>query len=274
MGSIPKRILTIAGSDSGGGAGIQADIKTITVLGGFAMSALTALTAQNTLGVDAIYEIPADFVRKQISAVASDIGVDAVKTGMLANAEIIETVAAMIRELRIELVVVDPVMRAKGGAALIRDDAVETMIQELIPGAFLLTPNIPEAELLSGREIKGIADMKKAAAAIHRLGPRHVLVKGGHLDGSYLRLVDILYDGADFHEFSSPRVATNDTHGTGCTYSAALTTLLAQGFPVLQAVAEAKEYIAAAIGSSLRLGAGHGPTNHLAPVLQKWRQEP
>ncbi len=274
MGSIPKRILTIAGSDSGGGAGIQADIKTITVLGGFAMSALTALTAQNTLGVDAIYEIPADFVRKQISAVASDIGVDAVKTGMLANAEIIETVAAMIRELRIELVVVDPVMRAKGGAALIRDDAVETMIQELIPGAFLLTPNIPEAELLSGREIKGIADMKKAAAAIHRLGPRHVLVKGGHLDGSYLRLVDILYDGVDFHEFSSPRVATNDTHGTGCTYSAALTTLLAQGFPVLQAVAEAKEYIAAAIGSSLRLGAGHGPTNHLAPVLQKWRQEP
>lgn len=272
MHNKPKRILTIAGSDSGGGAGIQADIKTITVLGGFAMSAITALTAQNTLGVQGIYEIPADFVRKQIASVVSDIGVDAVKTGMLVSGEIIKTVAAMIRESGIDLLVVDPVMRAKGGASLIRDEAVAALVQELIPLAFLVTPNIPEAELLSGREIKNIADMKSAAQIIYRLGPRHVLVKGGHLDGSFSQLVDIFYDGAEFHEFNAPRIDTRDTHGTGCTYSAALTTFLAQDYPVLQAVAGAKEYITAAIRYSLRLGAGHGPTNHLAPVAQNCRQ--
>ncbi len=272
MHSTPKRILTIAGSDSGGGAGIQADLKTITLLGGFGMSAITALTAQNTMGVQGIYEVPADFVRQQISSVVSDIGVDAVKTGMLASGEIIKTVSALIRELRIELLVVDPVMRAKGGAALIRDEAVETMTCELIPQAYVLTPNIPEAQLLSGREIKNIEDMKLAAMAIHRLGPRHVLVKGGHLDGSFSQLVDILYDGTKFHEFSAPRVETKDTHGTGCTYSAALATLLAQGCPVIQAVSGAKEYITAAIKYSFRLGSGHGPTNHLAPVAQGLRQ--
>ncbi|MDI6726075.1 MAG: bifunctional hydroxymethylpyrimidine kinase/phosphomethylpyrimidine kinase [Smithellaceae bacterium] len=264
----PKRILTIAGSDSGGGAGIQADLKTITALGGFGMSAITALTAQNTLGVQGIYEIPADFVKKQITSVVSDIGVDAVKTGMLANAENTSAVAAMIREFRIELLVVDPVMRAKGGASLIREEAVRTMVKELIPLAYLLTPNIPEAELLAGMKINKIEHMKQAAQAIRRLGPKNVLVKGGHLDESYAELVDVLYDGVEFHEFSAPRIDTRDTHGTGCTYSAALATLLAGGLPLPLAVREAKEYITEAIRRAFRLGAGHGPTNHLAPLLR------
>lgn len=264
----PKRILTIAGSDSGGGAGIQADIKTITALGGFGMSVITALTAQNTLGVQGIYEVPADFVEKQFTSVISDIGVDAVKTGMLANAEMIARVAVLIRKWRIELLVVDPVMQAQGGAALIRPEAVKTLVKELIPLAYLLTPNIPEAEVLAGRKINKIEHMKRAAQAIGQLGPKNVLVKGGHLDESYTELVDVLYDGVEFHEFPAPRIDTRDTHGTGCTYSAALATLLARGLPLPAAVRGAKEYITEAIRSAFRLGAGHGPTNHLAPVLR------
>lgn len=265
----PERILTIAGSDSGGGAGIQADLKTITALGGFGMSVITALTAQNTLGVQGIYEVPADFVEKQFTSVISDLGVDAVKTGMLANSEMIARVAALIREWRIELLVVDPVMQAKGGASLIRQDAVQTLVKELIPLAYLLTPNIPEAEVLAGMKIRKIEEMKRAARAIRRLGPKNVLVKGGHLEGAEMR--DILYDGVEFYEFSAPRIDTRDTHGTGCTYSAALATLLARGLPLPEAVREAKGYITEAIRSAFRLGAGHGPTNHLAPVLRDLR---
>jgi hydroxymethylpyrimidine/phosphomethylpyrimidine kinase len=260
----PKRVLTIAGSDSGGGAGIQADLKTITVLGGFGMSVITALTAQNTMGVTGVHEVPPDFVKEQFDAVASDIGIDAAKTGMMANASIIRVVAAKIREYHIDILVVDPVMVAKGGKSLIRDDAKATLIQELVPLAFLITPNIPEAEELAGMRIDTVADMKRAAAAIQRLGARSVLVKGGHLAGD---ATDILYDGTSYHEFTARRIETKDTHGTGCTYSAAIATMLAHGKTVSDAVRDAKTYITEAVRHAFRIGAGHGPTNHLAPIL-------
>jgi hydroxymethylpyrimidine/phosphomethylpyrimidine kinase len=233
----PVRVLTIAGSDSSGGAGIQADLKAITVLGGFGMSVVTALTAQNTLGVQEIHEVPPAFVAAQFDAVATDIGIDAAKTGMLANSEIIRLVAGKIREYGIKRLVVDPVMAAKGGTALIREEAKRTLIAELIPLALVLTPNIPEAEVLSGMRIETLADMREAARIIRDLGAGHVIVKGGHLDGD---AVDLLYDGGQFQEFVSPRIVTADTHGTGCTYSAAIATGLAFGRDVAEAVAQAK----------------------------------
>ena len=260
----PVRVLTIAGSDSGGGAGIQADLKTITVLGGFGMSVITALTAQNTLGVHGIHDVPTEFVEAQFDAVAGDIGIDAAKTGMLASSEVIRTVAGRIRRYGIEKLVVDPVMVAKGGARLIREEAKKTLIAELIPLAFVLTPNIPEAEVLAGIPIKAIEDMKEAARIIHHMGARHVVVKGGHLSGD---AVDLLYDGCEFWEFASPRIATEDTHGTGCTYSAAIATALATGKDVAGAVTQAKRYITEAVRYAWRLGGGHGPTNHLAPLF-------
>ena len=258
-----KRVLTIAGSDSGGGAGIQADLKTITALGGFGMSVVTALTAQNTLGVHGIHDVPPDFVAMQFDAVASDIGVDAAKTGMLSSPEILRVVAVKIRQYAIDKLVVDPVMVAKGGAKLIRDDAREMLIELLIPLALVVTPNIPEAEALTGLSISGPESMREAAVRILALGARHVVVKGGHLDGD---AIDILYDGRRFHEFSGRRIQTRDTHGTGCTFSAALATGLAKGLEVAEAVAEAKRYVAEAIRHAFRIGGGHGPTNHLAPV--------
>lgn len=266
-----KRVLTIAGSDSGGGAGIQADLKTITALGGFGMSVITALTAQNTLGVTGIHEVPADFVAMQFDAVASDIGIDAAKTGMLASVEIMRLVAAKVRQYGVEKLVVDPVMVAKGGARLIREDAVETLVTELIPLACVVTPNIPEAEALSGMPIAGPKDMRIAAAVIHKLGARYVVIKGGHLPGA---ATDILYDGSRYYDFSAERIETGDTHGTGCTFSAAIATGLADGKSVRDAVAAAKNYIREAIRHALRIGGGHGPTNHFAPVFQeieRWR---
>lgn len=263
---ISKRVLTIAGSDSGGGAGIQADLKTITALGGFGMSVITALTAQNTMGVTGIHEVPPDFVALQFDAVASDIGVDAAKTGMLASAEILRVVAAKIRQYAIEKLVVDPVMVAKGGARLIREDAREALIRDLIPLAFIVTPNIPEAEVLTNLSIVGPEDMRAAAALIHERGARHVVIKGGHLDGA---ATDILYDGRRFYEFTTQRIATRDTHGTGCTFSAAIATGLADGKSVHDAVAAAKEYIQEAIRHAWRIGGGHGPTNHIAPLFRQ-----
>lgn len=260
----PFRVLTIAGSDSGGGAGIQADLKTITVLGGFGMSVVTALTAQNTLGVHGIHDVPPSFVALQFDAVATDIGIDAAKTGMLATAEIIRIVAGKIRQYGIDKLVVDPVMVAKGGTSLIREEAKETLIAELIPLAFVLTPNIPEAEVLSGIRIETLDDMKAAAKIIKKMGAKHVVVKGGHLSGD---AVDILYDGKEFREFRSQRIATGDTHGTGCTYSAAIATELAFGRDVTAAVTEAKRYITEAVRHAWRVGGGHGPTNHLAPLF-------
>ena len=261
----PVRILTIAGSDSGGGAGIQADLKTITVLGGFGMSVITALTAQNTLGVQGIHDIPPAFVAAQFDAVATDIGIDAAKTGMLATSEVILVVAGKIRDYGIEKLVVDPVMVAKGGMSLIREEAKKTLIAELVPLAFVLTPNIPEAEVLSQTRIATLDDMKNAARIIRDLGARHVVVKGGHLAGD---AVDLLFDGREFRTFSARRIETADTHGTGCTYSAAIATNLGRGMDVPGALAAAKRYITEAIRHAWRVGGGHGPTNHLAPLVR------
>ncbi len=260
-----KRVLTIAGSDSGGGAGIQADLKTITVLGGFGMSVITALTAQNTLGVHGIHEVPANFVEKQFDAVATDIGVDAAKTGMLSSSEIMRTVAGKIEEYGIKKLVVDPVMVAKGGAMLIKQEAKKTLATVLLPLAFVITPNIPEAEELTGIKITTVEDMKKAARAINRMGAKNVFLKGGHMSGDAL---DVLYDGRDFHELISERIDTKNTHGTGCTISAAIATGLAQGMDVFEAVKRAKDYITMAIKYSLCIGGGHGPTNHIAYLFR------
>jgi hydroxymethylpyrimidine kinase / phosphomethylpyrimidine kinase / thiamine-phosphate diphosphorylase len=261
-----KRILTIAGSDSAGGAGIQADLKAITLLGGYGMSVLTALTAQNTLGVQAIHEVPADFVGKQIDAVLTDIGADAIKTGMLANAEIIEVVAGKIRQFRMRKVVVDPVMVAKGGAPLLQKEAAEALIDRLIPLALVATPNLHEAATLAGLKVRSIEDMKKAARRIHEMGSKYVVVKGGHLKGD---AVDILYNGKTYEEIRVPRIETKNTHGTGCTFASALATLIAQGELVADAVRKAKAFITLAIQSGFPLGKGTGPTNPFAYVLKE-----
>jgi hydroxymethylpyrimidine kinase/phosphomethylpyrimidine kinase len=239
-----KRILTIAGSDSGGGAGIQADLKAITLLGGYGMSVLTALTAQNTMGVQAIHEVPAAFVEKQIDAVLTDLGADAIKTGMLASAEIIEAVARKIRQYRMKAVVVDPVMVAKGGALLLRKEAEETLIRRLIPLGLVVTPNLYEAAVLTGLNVRSIGEMKRAARRIHEMGPRYVVIKGGHLRGE---AVDILYNGKTFDEIKGPRIDTRNTHGTGCTFASALATLIAQGSPVSDAVRKTKDFVTLAI---------------------------
>ncbi|MFC4768370.1 bifunctional hydroxymethylpyrimidine kinase/phosphomethylpyrimidine kinase [Effusibacillus consociatus] len=255
------RALTIAGSDSGGGAGIQADLKTFTVLGVYGMSALTAITVQNTLGVHGIYNLPLEAIEKQIDAVVTDIGVDAVKTGMLSQVPIIELAAAKIRQHRIRNLVVDPVMVAKGGARLLEASAQNALIEHLLPVAQVVTPNLPETEVLIEREIRTVDDMREAAKRILEFGPRTVVVKGGHLAGD---AVDIVYDGENFYELASPRIETRHTHGTGCTFSAAVTAELAKGKNVLEAVSVAKEFITCAISDSLELGGGHGPTNHWA----------
>lgn len=261
-----KRVLTIAGSDSGGGAGIQADLKTISALGAFGMSVITALTAQNTLGVQGVFEIPPDFVGKQFDSVLSDIGADAAKTGMLANSAILKITAKKIREYRLEKLVVDPVMFAKGGAPLLAPEARETLIRELLPLALVATPNIPEAEALASMTIRTIDDMKEAAVKIAALGTRNVLVKGGHLEGP---ATDVLFDGRHFQSFSSERIDTRNTHGTGCTYASAIATGLARGLSIAGAVELAKQYVTAAIRFSLSLGGGQGPTNHMAFLMRE-----
>jgi hydroxymethylpyrimidine kinase/phosphomethylpyrimidine kinase len=254
-----ERVLTIAGSDSGGGAGIQADLKTITVLGGFGMSALTALTAQNTREVTAVHPVPPEFVLRQIEAVASDIGVDAAKTGMLASREIVEAVAEGIRRFEIRPLVVDPVLVSKGGHALLAEDARESLVGLLFPLADLVTPNLPEARLLSGLAAETDEERRRAAQVLHERGARAVLIKGGH--GSGREATDLLFDGTTFTEFSAPRLHTRNTHGTGCTYSAAIATFLARGLGLVKAVEAAKAFITDAIRFSLPLGTGHGPTN-------------
>jgi hydroxymethylpyrimidine/phosphomethylpyrimidine kinase len=261
-----KRILTIAGSDSGGGAGIQADLKAITLLGGYGMSVLTALTAQNTLGVQAIHEVPATFVEKQIDSVLSDIGADAIKTGMLANAEIVEVVAKKIKQYRVKKVVVDPVMVAKSGDSLLRKDAQDALIKRLIPLAMVITPNLMEASVLTGFKVRSIEEMKKAAHWIYELGSKYVVVKGGHLKG---KAIDLLYDGEKYEEIEGPRIETKNTHGTGCTFASAIAALLAREDTVSEAVRKAKIFITMAIQSSLDLGKGTGPTNPSAYVLRE-----
>jgi len=261
------RVLTVAGSDSGGGAGIQADLKTITLLGSYGSSAITALTAQNTLGVNGIHAAPAKFVEEQIEAVLSDIGADCAKTGMLFSAAIIRAVAAAIEKYHV-LTVVDPVMIAKGGATLLQPEAVAALREELIPRCYLLTPNLPEAEALTGLVIRNEADMERAARQLQELGAHSVLLKGGHLDGA--EAIDLLLDGATLHRFVAPRLATRNTHGTGCTFSAAIATGLAQGWPLPEAVGRAKDFLQAAIATAFPLGAGHGPVNHWQGAKSPW----
>ncbi len=261
-----KRILTIAGSDSGGGAGIQADLKAITLLGGYGMSVLTALTAQNTVGVQAIHEVPARFVETQIDSVLSDIGTDAIKTGMLANAEIVEVVAKKIRQYGVKKVVVDPVMVAKSGDSLLRKDAEDALMKRLLPLSTVVTPNLPEASVLAGFKVNSIEEMRKAAHRILKLGAKHVVVKGGHLRG---KAIDLLYDGKRYEEIEGRRIETRNTHGTGCTFASAIATLLARGETVPEAVKKAKTFITMAIQSGLPLGKGSGPTNPFAYILRE-----
>ena len=256
------RILTIAGSDSGGGAGIQADLKTIAVLGGFGTSVVTALTAQNTVGVSGIFEVPPDYIAQQFDAVASDIGVDAAKTGMLVTPRVVRLIAQKIVEHRIPCLVVDPVMVSKSGDALLSGEAQRTILEALIPLATLVTPNLPEAAVLAGMPVRTPDDTRRAAERILASGVRNVLVKGGHLEGH--QAIDLLYDGETFVEFPSERIPTQNTHGTGCVYSAAIATLLGHGHPVQEAVRQAKAFITTAIRHSLPLGRGHGPTNPCA----------
>jgi hydroxymethylpyrimidine/phosphomethylpyrimidine kinase len=258
--------MTIAGSDSGGGAGIQADLKTFAALGVYGTSALTAITAQNTVGVTAVHEIPADVIAAQIKAVLDDIGADAVKTGMLSSSAIVEVVARELRRNGVERLVVDPVMIAKSGDPLLKEEAVEALRTRLVPLAAVVTPNIPEAEVLTGMTITSQEDMRRAAEQILGMGARGVVVKGGHLEGP---ATDLFYDGSDFHEFTAPRIDTVNTHGTGCTFASAIAAGLAQGLPVIDAVARAKEYVTEAIRRSFPIGQGHGPLNHF---YQLWGQ--
>ena len=253
------RALTIAGSDSGGGAGIQADLKTFFALGCHGMSALTAVTAQNTVSVSGIYEVPPDFVIAQIDAVVSDIGVDSAKTGMLGSAPVVEAVAKAIEAHSITKLVVDPVMVAKSGDALLAQDAVTAVRERILPLATVVTPNRPEAELLAGTSIRSVADMRAAARELHEAGATSVLVKGGHAGGD--EAIDVFFDGEGFLELEAPRYNTDDTHGTGCSLAAAITAHLAKGDDLVTAVRAGKEFVTGAIRHGLRLGVGHGPVN-------------
>ncbi|MCI0824522.1 MAG: bifunctional hydroxymethylpyrimidine kinase/phosphomethylpyrimidine kinase [Chloroflexi bacterium] len=259
---VPKA-MTIAGSDSGGGAGIQADLKTFSALGVYGSSTLTAITAQNTVGVTMVHEIPIDIIVAQIDAVLSDIGADAVKTGMLASSAIVETVAQEMERHHVSRLVVDPVMVAKSGDRLLREDAVEALRTRLIPLAAVVTPNIPEAEALTGLKIETDEDVRRAAEAIVQLGARAVVVKGGHREGP---ATDLFYDGVRFQEFSAPRIDTVNTHGTGCTFASAVAAGLAKGLEVVESVELAKDYVTEAIRRSFPVGHGHGPLHH----FYKW----
>ncbi len=253
-----KRILAVAGSDPGGGAGIQADLKTITVLGGYGLSVITALTAQNTRGVQAVHPVPPAFVAAQMKSILSDIGVDVVKTGILANAEIISAVAARLKSCRIRKIVVDPVFLAGGGEALTEPAALPALKAALLPLAYVVTPNLAEAAALTGLKVKTVSDMEKASRAIAKLGPANVLIKGGHLAGEP---IDVLFDGEGIYHFRAERVSGEDRHGTGCTFSAALATSLAQGYDLVDAVSKAKSFVTLAIRSSFPIGRGAWPAN-------------
>jgi hydroxymethylpyrimidine/phosphomethylpyrimidine kinase len=262
---VKGRVLIIAGSDSGGGAGIQADIKTVTMLDAFAMTAVTALTAQNTEGVFGVLPIPPDFIRQQIEIVLDDIGADALKTGMLHDAAVIETVAAVISERAAAVpLVVDPVMVAKGGAPLIEKGAIDTLKRLLLPRAAVLTPNLPEAEILAGHTIGDLAAMRATARELLALGCRAVLLKGGHLPGD--TVYDVLATAAGLRVWDSPRIESRHTHGTGCTLASAIAAGLAQGMAIEPAVDRARLYVQRAIASAPGLGHGHGPLDHAHPL--------
>jgi hydroxymethylpyrimidine/phosphomethylpyrimidine kinase len=259
------RVLIVAGSDSGGGAGIQADIKTVTMLDAFAATAVTALTAQNTLGVFGVLPIPPDFIRRQIEVVLDDIGADAVKSGMLHSAAVIETLAAVLNERAKGVpLVVDPVMAAKGGARLIEPDAIAALRQLLIPRAAVLTPNLPEAEILTGTPIGDVAAMRRAGERLLALGCRAVLIKGGHLAGTVV--TDVLAADTTTRVWESARIDTPHTHGTGCSLASAIAAGLAQGLAIERAVDRARCFVRRAIATAPGFGRGHGPLDHAHPL--------
>lgn len=258
--------LTVAGSDSGGGAGIQADLKAFAAHGVFGTSVITAITAQNTVGVNGVLELPREMIAQQFDAVCSDFEVGAAKTGMLGSSEVIEVVAEKIAQWKIEKLVVDPVMIAKSGDALLRQDAVQALIERILPLSYIITPNLPEAEVLCGVKISNRTSRDEAARKIWELGARgnrefFVIIKGGHEEESEFS-TDVLFDGKRFQEFSAPRIHSDNTHGTGCTFSAAICAELALGKSTLEAVSIAKRYITAAIAQAPKLGSGHGPLQH------------
>ena len=260
MSSALGRVLILAGSDSGGGAGLQADLKTVTALGGYAATAVTAVTVQNTLGVTGVLPVPADMVTAQARAVLDDIGADALKTGMLGDIAMVETVAAILDSAAGIPAVVDPVMTAKGGAALLATDAMDAVRRLMVPRARLLTPNVPEAEALTGRGITNLDDQRRAGEALLALGARAVLMKGGHLHGE--RVTDLLLTPEGETLFESARLETRHTHGTGCTLASACAAGLAQGLTLEAAVARAWAYVQEAIARAPGLGRGHGPLDH------------
>lgn len=255
------RVLIIAGSDSGGGAGIQADIKTVTALGAYAATALTALTAQNTLGVQAIFPVPPEFIRQQIAVVMEDIGADVIKIGMLGDTATINTVCDAIASYAAGVrVVLDPVMIAKSGHRLLAADAVDSLRRRLLPGATVITPNLPEAEALTGQSIATVGDMRVAMAALLAMDVPAVLLKGGHLLGD--RVIDLIGTSTGIEAFDEPRIPSSHTHGTGCTTASALAAGLAQDMSLRDAVIQARAYVRAAIATAPGLGRGHGPLNH------------
>src|SRR5918998_913312 len=267
----PPKAMTIAGSDSGGGAGIQADLKTFAAFGVYGSSVVTAITAQNTRGVFAVAEVPEEVIAMQIDVVLEDIGAGAAKTGMLSSASIVETVASRLEAWGVEMLVVDPVMVAKGGHPLLQASAVAAVKQHLLPLAMVVTPNIPEAEVLSGITVDSPDTARDAARAIGALGARWVVIKGGHLAGDP---IDLVYDGETFAEFAADRIDTPNTHGTGCSFSAAIAALLARGVPPLEAIEAAKIWLTGAIRASYAIGDGHSPVNHfhavhLAPLASR-----
>ena len=257
--SFPPKSLTIAGSDSGGGAGIQADLKTFASLGVYGTSAITAVTSQNTLGVTDIVNVPAKSVISQIEAVISDIGTDSIKIGMLSNASIVNAVSSYISQSNFEKVIVDPVMISKSGYKLLSESAIKSMIKMLIPISFIITPNIPEASIISKTKIHSIESAKIAAKKIVKLGAKACIVKGGHFDGPP---IDVFYDGKKYETFKSERINTKNTHGTGCTFSAAIAAYIAKGENIISAISKSKNYINCAIQEDFLVGKGHGPLNH------------
>ncbi|HMK37205.1 MAG TPA: bifunctional hydroxymethylpyrimidine kinase/phosphomethylpyrimidine kinase [Desulfomonilaceae bacterium] len=260
------KVLTIAGSDSSGGSGIQADLKTILSLGGYGMSVVTAVTAQNTLGIQGIVALEPEFIALQLQAILDDIGTDCIKTGMLANAGIVKVVAKKLKESGVQKIVVDPVLASESGAVLLDEQGQKALVKELFPATYLLTPNMPEVERLTGRKIANVSDMIKAAKHLHKMGPRYVLVKGGHLKESP---VDVLHDGSQHYEFTTQRVRTRHTHGTGCTLASAIATLMAEGLPLMECIDKAKRYLYRALRFSLNIGKGIGPTNHFASITRE-----
>ena len=255
-----KQVLAIAGSDSGAGAGIQADVKAMAANGVYGLTVIASITAQNTKGVTALHDLPASIVEAQIDAVFDDFEIAAVKTGMLSSVEIVETVGKKLNQYKVSMLVVDPVMVSKSGHALLQPNAVEAVKSVLIPLALLVTPNVPEAQQLSGIEIKALADARQAAKVIHKLGCKHVLIKGGHLLAE--KGADLLYDGRFFSLFKTEFIDTPHTHGTGCTYASAIAAQLAKGKSLPDAIQTAKTYLTEAIRHGLALGHGQGPTNH------------